>query len=576
MNRIKIKSIVLLALFIQLLWTPSLYAMERKHKVLVLHSYHQGLQWTDNITRGIKSIFDPFNDQYELHYEYLDTKRNSGAAYMQRLKELYLAKNEHLIFDAVIVSDNTGLEFVKQHRTTIFKDAPVIFCGVNRYRSELIKGFDNITGVAEYSDYRGTLSLMQQLHPQRDKVLVVLDRTPTGDQVYDDLISLQPEFEGKLELEFYRDFLLEEAVEKVSSLGDDSVVYMLTVNRDRNNNFISYQEGIQVISQSSSAPLYGSWDFYLGSGIVGGALTSGEQQGKQAANLALRVLTGESAGNIQPITYSPALLMFDFQAMKKFGISRHQLPEGSVVINAPNSFYEDHKVGIYIIAAVLLLIGLLIARYFYMQQRRLIHQQELTAELDRRVMEKTQSLELVNQELERLSQSDALTQMNNRGYFDEQLQIEWNRLGRLNRPLTMLMCDIDHFKKYNDTNGHLAGDECLRQVAGVIKKVFSRNYDFPARYGGEEFSVLLPDTSETMATQLAERLLKAIKSLDIEHSGIEEGAVLTMSIGIASLKPSRGMESTEIIRQADEALYYSKANGRARLTTYTQMMGEIA
>lgn len=178
----------------------------------------------------------------------------------------------------------------------------------------------------------------------------------------------------------------------------------------------------------------------------------------------------------------------------------------------------------------------------------------------------TRKLDDANQELTRLSSLDGLTGISNRRQFDETLLREWRRLGRQGRPLSMLLCDVDYFKQFNDGYGHQVGDECLKAVARTLKDTLRRPADLVARYGGEEFAVILPDTEITGALQVAEAMRSAVEGLHITHRYSKGGSVVTISIGVASTTPSRtGSDSSVLLKRADDALYQAKQAGRNRI-----------
>lgn len=174
-------------------------------------------------------------------------------------------------------------------------------------------------------------------------------------------------------------------------------------------------------------------------------------------------------------------------------------------------------------------------------------------------------LEQENQRLQDLANTDVLTQIPNRRAFDERLQNEWKRMAREVAPLSLILCDIDYFKHYNDTYGHLAGDNCLRQVAQLLHQSVKRPSDFVARYGGEEFSIILPQTNATGAMKLGEAIRSRIKiaMLMLGNSGV------TISLGVASIIPDSNSSINELVLAADKALYESKRQGRDRVTLST-------
>ncbi|WP_321933580.1 sensor domain-containing diguanylate cyclase [Burkholderia cenocepacia] len=172
-------------------------------------------------------------------------------------------------------------------------------------------------------------------------------------------------------------------------------------------------------------------------------------------------------------------------------------------------------------------------------------------------------------ELILLARTDGLTGLSNRRSFGEVLDREWRRARRTRSVFSLLFVDVDRFKAYNDTYGHQAGDDALAAVARCIGDAIRRPTDVAARYGGEEFVVLLPDTPESGAAQIAERIRVAINELELEHAGSEYGRV-TASIGLASWTPEQDEVPGAIIKAADEALYYAKATGRNKISSVTQ------
>ncbi|MGD1874083.1 MAG: EAL domain-containing protein [Mastigocoleus sp.] len=178
------------------------------------------------------------------------------------------------------------------------------------------------------------------------------------------------------------------------------------------------------------------------------------------------------------------------------------------------------------------------------------------------------SLNTANQELKQLALCDSLTKVFNRRYFDKQLFQEWNRLRRIPSPLSLIMCDVDCFKAYNDSYGHQAGDECLRTVADAISSIVKRPADCIARYGGEEFVIILPYTPPQGALKVAEAISKKIKQLNIPHTSSSVSSSVTVSMGVASCIPTQEDNPILLVEAADQALYLAKGQGRDRIQIY--------
>lgn len=173
-----------------------------------------------------------------------------------------------------------------------------------------------------------------------------------------------------------------------------------------------------------------------------------------------------------------------------------------------------------------------------------------------------QELMQANFALQRLTNVDGLTGLSNRRYFDEYFETEWRQAAREGQPLALLLVDIDHFKQYNDTYGHLAGDQVLREVAQAVQRAFQRPRDLVARLGGEEFVVVLPQTSRENVAALAARAVGAVEALDLRHISSPVSARLTVSVGAAGCLPGREDRRLVLLDTADKALYAAKHAGR--------------
>ncbi|MBF0181537.1 MAG: diguanylate cyclase [Magnetococcales bacterium] len=177
-------------------------------------------------------------------------------------------------------------------------------------------------------------------------------------------------------------------------------------------------------------------------------------------------------------------------------------------------------------------------------------------------------LKMTRDMLERLAILDGLTTIPNRRRFDQFLDYEWGRSLRYSHSFALLLMDIDHFKLFNDHYGHAHGDDCLKQVAQAIAKAMPRSVDLAARYGGEEFACILPETTNAGGRIAAERILEAIRALQIPHVKSTVSEHVTMSIGVASIIPRTEQRSLDLITMADGALYQAKNNGRNQAVCY--------
>lgn len=196
---------------------------------------------------------------------------------------------------------------------------------------------------------------------------------------------------------------------------------------------------------------------------------------------------------------------------------------------------------------------------------------KLKYEMDRRknreqnLLEVTRKLEEAVKELNRLSSLDGLTGIANRRRFDEYIDVEWKRGLRDKKPLSLIMVDIDFFKAYNDFYGHLAGDNCLQAVANALQGALNRPGDFVCRYGGEEFAVVLPGTPKNGALLVAKAMLDNLEKMKIKHESSQISEHVTISMGVATIQPTKELSSNFLIAEADRSLYCAKSEGRNRI-----------
>ncbi|MDZ8136400.1 MAG: PAS domain S-box protein [Nostoc sp. DedQUE04] len=176
-----------------------------------------------------------------------------------------------------------------------------------------------------------------------------------------------------------------------------------------------------------------------------------------------------------------------------------------------------------------------------------------------------QQVQAANEELQRLATLDGLTQIANRRRFDQYLEAEWQRLKREQLSLSLILLDVDFFKLYNDTYGHLGGDDCLRQLASALKNIVKRPADLVARYGGEEFAIILPNTEIQGAIYVAQTIRQAVRDLAIPHAQSRVCDRVTVSLGVVSIVPNSEISPTDLINAADKALYVAKQQGRDRV-----------
>ena len=520
--------------------------------ILVIHSYHHGLGWEDNISEGIKDTFD--SDEFEIFFEYLDGKRNYGEEYFKILAPLYKEKASSTNFEAIIVCDNIALDFIVKYGPEFFPEIPIVFCGINNFDKKMLQGHKNIAGILENADHRKNIELILKLHSNVENILIVNDNTTTGKEVKKELEKIIPEYKSKVNIDIYSDFSIKELENNLQNLDSNTVIYLLVLNSDKTGKFVSYNDALKLVSSVSDNPIYGAWDFYLGHGIVGGRILSGYSQGAEVGRLLKEIINNKDKDYSGYFQEGETKYMFDYEELKKFNIPKSSLPKGSEIVNSPVNFLYKYHVQIFSVSCFIILVLLINIIYKKKNEKKLLEM----------VKEKTMHLEKANQELEWISNIDSLTQLYNRRYFDKNLEDIWKELERIQLPLSILMIDVDFFKKYNDIYGHMAGDQCLKTLSRVFFKSVGRPFDTVARYGGEEFTVLV-STDAAGAEKIAKWIIEEVGNLKIPHEGSPSG-IVTVSVGIGVAVPSGKQKAEKLLDRSDQALYESKNKGRNQYT----------
>ncbi|WP_320176071.1 ATP-binding protein [Maridesulfovibrio sp.] len=317
-------------------------AEEVRH-VLVLHSYHSGMSWVANIEKGIRDtlLVPPYKDLV-LHIEYMDTKRHHSAEYYARIRNLLESKFKNIHLSLILSSDNNAFDFLLENRNDLFPDVPVVFCGVNDFSDDQIKGVKGITGVAEVMSSRETVeSILKQL-PETKSIYVINDYLKTG-RAWESTIkrNLEP-FRDRVSIEYNENLTIAGLRNKIHSLKSGSVVLLGVYYSDRDGKYVTYEKLGSILTKDSPVPVYCLLRFNLRDGVIGGKVISGYHQGVMMSEVARKVLSGEKTEDIPVVKIGANAFIFDWQSLDKYGISIDSLPEESVVLNEPFSFYEEY------------------------------------------------------------------------------------------------------------------------------------------------------------------------------------------------------------------------------------------
>ena len=358
-------------------------ALENSKEVLLLHSYHKGYKWSDDISKAIEDKFAPF-ENIELTTMYMDTKRILDPIYLNKLANLYKEQLSNRKFDLIIVSDNNAFEFIIRYHDYLFENIPVLFCGINNFDRALLDENnmkEYTSGVVEQVDLEKNFELIYALHPKMKNLIIINDKSNTGYAVKRDLRPIIEKYKEKFNIEYIDQLDIENIKQRVKSLEKNDVLLFVLLFKDTAGKYFTYKQSFKQIRDVSENPIYGLWDFYLNYGMVGGLLTSATEQGNSVSNMALQVLKGKDIKDIPILEKSPNKYIFDYKELKRFGISLENVIDDYEIINEPNSIYRQHTKFVVISIIIIFILSIIVVAMRANIQRRKKLENELSNQL---------------------------------------------------------------------------------------------------------------------------------------------------------------------------------------------------
>ncbi|WP_066630446.1 sensor histidine kinase [Labilibacter marinus] len=338
---------------------------------MVLHSYHTGLEWTDHVSAGIEKAFANNRENIDVFYEFLDIKRNHGKSYREQIEKLYEIKLKEIAVDVIITCDNYALEFALKNRANFMGQPPIVFCGVNNFSEDMLLGNSNITGVVESPDLRSTIDLINKYHPQVNRLCIINDnKTTTAIENKKIVKSFESDYKGVMTFEYWENYTGAEITQKLKKLHNTDAILLLTFNKDKYNNFISYKQLHALIPKNIKQPVYAPWQFFIQGPVVGGKVISGEDQGYRAGTKAMKILLGTDIQNIPINNTSLSNYVFTHEVLSKFNIKESELPENSTILNKPVGYLRANQKIIITVSILLLLSFIIIVFLSYNVSKR--------------------------------------------------------------------------------------------------------------------------------------------------------------------------------------------------------------
>lgn len=341
--------------FLTMASSRSFAAYESKKEVLILNSYEDGIEWSDNIIKGINNVLGVSGQNIDIHIRYMNSNnRTFDKKYFEKLYELYKYEFSNKKFDVIITTDDNAYYFLLKYQKGLFPNTPVIFCGVNTFEMSQLKNQPLFTGIVETIDIDNTIEMALKLHPNVKNITVIGDDLMISKFYVEQLQRKIPKINKIKNVDYFNNLSRKEVQQKVQNLDYNNMVLLLPFYKDRDGETFSINETVSLINQKSSIPaylahqklnipIYSFWDVFIKNGVLGGMVVNSYGQGEMAAKIALRVLMGEKVSNIPVIHRSTNQYMFNYEQMQKFAIQTDDLPLNSIIVNKPSNVYSVQK-----------------------------------------------------------------------------------------------------------------------------------------------------------------------------------------------------------------------------------------
>ena len=333
--------IAFMALFL-LVFSRSASGCERSYAALLLNSYHSGFPWTDGITEGIRSTFASGGLRVNLDVEYMDTKRASSVRSVRAFGEYFRTKYAEKRPDILLCSDDDALVFLLRHGRELFPGVPVVFCGLNNPGFVESGGDGHVTGVFEEMDIPGTVELIFRLFPGTRNLALVSDLSISGMGSVSLVRKALAPFLDRLKVVDLLGFSGDELRDELSMLSPDTAVLLLVYFQDDAGEYYSPARSVALVNSAGPFPVFGLWSMMVQGGALGGSVLIAERHGALAAELAIRILQGTPVSEIPPVKDHHLVPVFNYMEMVRFGLSRFDLPAGSVLLSEPETFLYSH------------------------------------------------------------------------------------------------------------------------------------------------------------------------------------------------------------------------------------------
>ncbi len=355
-GHLKINASIILSILLLLAYPAKISAedssaaaeLHHPKSILILNSYDPCQPWTRDQNKGIVDVLNRDSNGYSLYIEYMDWKEFPDESNLKELKNRLSYKYSNRKIDVIITTDDAALKFALENRDAMFSGAPVVFSGVDEKNLQgILEGRADVTGVVEMRDPAGTMAAAIKINPGIKKVYVIFDNSESGLSSGELTINAIHKAYGQIHIVSLNDSDLDSLLAKVKKASSDSVIMCASYSPKAGKMKLGTDYFFRMLSSESPVPVYNLYSFTIGTGVIGGSMVNGGQNGEETAKLALRILGGENASELPLVRKKTFSYIFDYKVLQKFHIELDSIPEGSIIANKPFNYFEEHRTLIY-------------------------------------------------------------------------------------------------------------------------------------------------------------------------------------------------------------------------------------
>ena len=567
--RVALLIIVMMALIVsqfEYSYSLSQSKVEQEKHILVLNSYHRGFKWTDDTVTSFLETLESLSPEhkYAFYIEYLDWKKYPTQKNIENMYANLRYKYGSKPIDLIVATDDKALELAIDYRQEQLKNIPIVFTGVSQDSFKLLSNDEeNITGVIENIDLEPTIQIAKLIKPDFNKIYTIHDFTESGIAMNKEVSSTVKSIDESLNCIALPPMAVDDIIASVKGLPNDSVVLITTFYRDAQGLIVENSEFASLISKYSNVPVFSLYDFYLGYGVIGGAVLQGSKQGELAAKLANDYFDDKNLKSLTPVVNPKTEVIVDYNEITKYKVDINKLPKDTVILNKPLSFKESNPEAYYLVMTVIFLLIILVLSLIY-YTRRLIRTKRQLESQNEELHDLYEQIYNSEDELKNLVYFDSLTKLPNRIALTNDIQEHVKQQESITAALMII--DIDNFKYINDTLGHHFGDEFLIEIAKIFLNLSSQSIRV-YRIGGDEFAFLVTASMPQIEMAAQEIMNCFHKPIYMDKIKIHT----TLSMGIA-VYPFAGKTVQQLLKNADIAMYEVKQRGKERYVFFDDVM----